>query len=271
MPAGCALDENGVALSGMGVGVGDYDADGWLDIVRDELLRAGDHAVPELRRRVRGRQHSARASASTGSMSASAWTSSTSTTTAGRTSSSRTATCTRSSPAGSCTSHTGSRRCSTAIWATGVSKTCPPKAGAGDPGREPRPRLRLRGFRQRRRRGCDREQPRRSAHAAAQRRRKQEQLDPDQMRGHALEPIGDRDARESHDRRAQPDRRGHERVELLFAERFPPPLRIGRRNQGGHRRARLAVRREGDVQGPARQSPHVIQETKGIVSSRRFE
>ena len=34
VPAGCALDENGVALAGMGVGVGDYDADGWLDIVR---------------------------------------------------------------------------------------------------------------------------------------------------------------------------------------------------------------------------------------------
>ena len=34
VPAGCALDENGVALSGMGVGVGDFDADGWLDIVR---------------------------------------------------------------------------------------------------------------------------------------------------------------------------------------------------------------------------------------------
>ena len=32
--AGCALDENGVALSGMGVGVGDFDADGRLDIVR---------------------------------------------------------------------------------------------------------------------------------------------------------------------------------------------------------------------------------------------
>jgi enediyne biosynthesis protein E4 len=34
VPAGCAFDENGVALSGMGVGLGDYDADGWFDIVR---------------------------------------------------------------------------------------------------------------------------------------------------------------------------------------------------------------------------------------------
>jgi enediyne biosynthesis protein E4 len=34
VPAGCALDENGVALSGMGVGVADYDGDGWLDIAR---------------------------------------------------------------------------------------------------------------------------------------------------------------------------------------------------------------------------------------------
>jgi hypothetical protein len=34
IPAGTAFDEHGVALAGMGVGVGDYDADGWLDIVR---------------------------------------------------------------------------------------------------------------------------------------------------------------------------------------------------------------------------------------------
>ena len=32
--AGCALDENGISLSGMGVGIGDFDADGRLDIVR---------------------------------------------------------------------------------------------------------------------------------------------------------------------------------------------------------------------------------------------
>jgi hypothetical protein len=34
VPAGCALDESGVALAGMGVGVADYDGDGTLDIVR---------------------------------------------------------------------------------------------------------------------------------------------------------------------------------------------------------------------------------------------
>jgi hypothetical protein len=34
VPAGSAFDEAGAALAGMGVGVGDYDADGWLDIVR---------------------------------------------------------------------------------------------------------------------------------------------------------------------------------------------------------------------------------------------
>jgi hypothetical protein len=34
VPAGSALDAEGAALAGMGVGVGDYDADGWLDIVR---------------------------------------------------------------------------------------------------------------------------------------------------------------------------------------------------------------------------------------------
>jgi hypothetical protein len=34
VPTGSAFDEQGAALGGMGVGVGDYDADGWLDIVR---------------------------------------------------------------------------------------------------------------------------------------------------------------------------------------------------------------------------------------------
>jgi hypothetical protein len=34
VPAGAAFDENGAAMSGMGAAVGDYDGDGWLDILR---------------------------------------------------------------------------------------------------------------------------------------------------------------------------------------------------------------------------------------------
>ena len=51
VPAGCAFDENGVALAGMGVGVGDFDARRLAGHRADELLRAGDHALPQLRRR----------------------------------------------------------------------------------------------------------------------------------------------------------------------------------------------------------------------------
>ncbi len=74
------------------------------------------------------------------------------------------------------------------------------------------------------------------------------------MRGHALEPVGYRDARESHARRSRPDRRGDERLELLFAKRSPPSLRTGTRRQGGPGRARVALGGQGDLPRPAGQS-----------------
>ena len=60
VPAGCAFDEHGAALAGMGVGVGDYDGDGWLDIVRTNF----SEQVTTLYRNdgggVRGTQHPGR-------------------------------------------------------------------------------------------------------------------------------------------------------------------------------------------------------------------
>ena len=55
--------------------------------------------------------------------------------------------------------------------------------------------------------------------------------------------------------RAHPDRRGEERVELLFAERLPPALRPGAGDRGRSRRDRVALRCERDLPQPGRQSP----------------
>ena len=189
MPAGCAFDENGVALAGMGVGRRRLR---WRRLAGhrpDQLLRAGDHAVPQQRRRHSRTPASGPASASTASTSASAWASSTSTTTAGRTSSSPTATSTRRSPTASCTSPTGSRRLLYRNLGNGRFEDVSAKAGAAITDGERRPRLRVRRLRQRRRRGRGRQQPRWPADAAAQRRRQREQLDPDQVRRHPLESI----------------------------------------------------------------------------------
>lgn len=38
VPAGCAFDENGAALGGMGAAAGDVDGDGWLDLVRTNFF-----------------------------------------------------------------------------------------------------------------------------------------------------------------------------------------------------------------------------------------
>ena len=236
-----------------------------------ELLRAGDDALPQLRRRLRGREPQGRPRREPQVRRLRRRISSTSTTTAGRTSSSRTATSIRRSPTASCTSRTGSRSCSTAIWATGASRMCPPTAGAA---------IRAANLG----RGCafgdfDNDgdvdvivnnldgPPTLLRNDGGNR----QQLDPGQVRRHAVQPLGDRRACEGHQRRATPDRRGDERLELLLAKRSAPAFRVGARRPG---RTPVEVAWPSGVEGDLRDLPanhlFVIQEAKGIVSSRRF-
>ena len=145
-------------------------------------------------------------------------------------------------------------------------------AKVGDAIRAPtsRARLRLRGLRQRRRRRRGRQQSGRPSVRAAQRRRQPEQLDPRQVRGHALEPVRQSARACGSDRRGtDADRRGDERIQLLLAERLPAALRAGRGGHGGCRR---------DLRGrPARRRPsatcaanhlYVCREGEGIVGRR---
>ena len=191
VPAGCAFDADGAALAGMGVGVGDYDGDGWLDIVRTNFAEQ----VTTLYRNYGGAFEDASLRAGLGvnrkylgfgvgffDFDNDGWADIFS----------RTATSTRRSRSRSCTSGTASRSSLYRNLGNGRFEDVSAKAGPAILGREPRPRVRVRRLRQRRRRGRDRQQPGRPAHAAAQRRRQRQQLDPGEVRGHEVEPVGDR-------------------------------------------------------------------------------
>ena len=170
VPAGCAFDANGAALAGMGVGVGDFDGDGWLDIVRTNF----SEQVPTLYRNYGGAFEDASLRGGLGvnrkyvgfgvgflDFDNDGW-----------------------PDIFIANGH---------VYAQ-IAKPQPPhqvpgaqaplpqpgerplrrrlrEGGSRDHGRERRPRLRLRRLRQRRRRGRDREQPGRAADPAAQRRR----------------------------------------------------------------------------------------------------
>ena len=228
VPAGCALDENGVALSGMGVGVGDYDADGWLDIVRTNF----SEQVTTLYRNYGGGFEDASIRAGLGvnrkyvgfgvdffDFDNDGWkdifiaNGHVYAQLAGRK-----LHITYRQPKvlyrnlGNGRFEDVSAKAGAAIRSENLGRGCafgdfdndgdvdvivnnldgPPTLLRNDGGN---------------RNNCDL----------------------DQVRGHALEPIGNRHAREGHHRRAQPDRRGDERLGLLLAERFPPALRIGPR------------------------------------------
>ena len=199
-PAGTAFDEHGAALAGMGVGVGDYDADGWLDIVRTNF----SEQVTILYRNYGGAFEDASIKAGLGvnrkyvgfgvdflDFDNDGW-----------------------SDIFIANGHVYSQIAGRKLHLSyrqprllyrnlgnGRFRDVSSEAGPAMTRGESRPRMCLRRLRQRRRCRRAHQQPRWPADAAPERRRQQEQLDPHQVRGYQIEPVRDRYAGEGDGRR----------------------------------------------------------------------
>ena len=201
--AGCAYSDNGHEQAGMGVGVADYDCDGWFDIFKTNFAddtcnlyhNNGDGTFSDV---TFSSGHRNQQSA----MSPGAAALSTTTTTAGPTSFRSTATCIPRSTGTISVRPSRIRAWSTRIWATDDSKMFPPRWAPASPSIL-QPRRRVRRLRQRRRhRRADLEHER-PAVSAAQRWRQQAELDQDQtgrnkVQSHRDRRAGTRDHRQTH-------------------------------------------------------------------------
>ena len=266
--AGTAFDEHGVALAGMGVGVGDYDADGWLDIVRTNF----SEQVTVLYRNYGGAFEDASIRAGLGvnrkyvgfgvdffDFDNDGWTD-------------------IFVANGHVYSQIAGRKLHLSYRQPRLLYRNLGNGRFRDVSAEAGPAVTAENLG----RGCAfgdfdndgdvdvlDQQPRWSADAAPERRRQQEQLDPDQVRGHHLEPVRDRHSREGDSRRPHADGRGDQRIELLLAERLPAALR-----------ARCAHPADVEIAWPsgvkerlanvAANQLHVCHESKGIVSSQEL-
>ena len=254
--AGCAFDEAGAALAGMGVGVGDYDGDGWLDIVRTNFSEqvttlyrnygAGAFEVASLRAGLGVNRKYVGFGVNFFDFDNDGWKDIFIAN--GHVYSQlegRKLHLTYRQP-NLLYRNTGSGRFVDVSASAGTGVTSPNLgrgSAVGDLDNDGGVDIVINNL----------DGP---PTAVAKRWRERAELDPDQVCRHQIESLRDRNAGQGHRGRANANRRGDERFELLLAQRFPPAFRPGARGDGGAGRARVAVGPEGKRSRPPRQSPH---------------